>query len=100
MLPVPTHATVPAGAWPSAGRKKKRGRARCVLDWSSINSLVENLLHIPTAAGYPPGGCHSSPFVPIHPLGISPCVPIFRADRVGTGGLARSTSPITPTYVG
>jgi len=39
--------------------------------------------------GYPPGGCHSSPFVPIHPLGISPCVPIF---WVGIGGDPSSSS--------
>src|SRR5260221_1645748 len=36
------------------------------------------------AGGTPPGGCHSSPFVPIHPLGISPRVPIFWSRLVGT----------------
>src|SRR5216684_471122 len=46
MLPVPTHATVSAGAWPSADKRKRRGRARCVRERSSVNSLVENWLHI------------------------------------------------------
>ncbi len=45
--------------------------------WQLREAELEAWPRSPAIQAYPPGGCHSSPFVPIHPLGISPCVPIF-----------------------